>query len=176
MTAAIGVTPITASVSKRTDAPYRSGPSKVWLKAKNPASEAVRREREEEWRYRPADGHQMHELGSIDVMRLDQSLGRSRHVACASSCIPVKQSENSRGKLPKQNSIFYASGKSKHQYLYRSLTRTSRSEAYAELNSKLAKLERYERRALSRRKRALRAINSCGRPIATKQTPSDNHD
>jgi ATP-dependent DNA ligase len=37
-------------VSKRTDAPYRSGLSKVWLKSKNPASEAVRREREEEWR------------------------------------------------------------------------------------------------------------------------------
>ncbi len=37
-------------VSKRTDAPYRSGPSKVWLKSKNPASEAVRREREEKWR------------------------------------------------------------------------------------------------------------------------------
>jgi ATP-dependent DNA ligase len=37
-------------VSKRTDAPYRSGPSKMWLKSKNPASEAVRREREEEWR------------------------------------------------------------------------------------------------------------------------------
>jgi len=36
-------------VSKRTDAPYRGGPSKVWLKSKNPASEAVRREREEEW-------------------------------------------------------------------------------------------------------------------------------
>ena len=36
-------------VSKRTDAPYRSGPSKAWLKTKNPASEAVRREREEEW-------------------------------------------------------------------------------------------------------------------------------
>ena len=35
-------------VSKRTDAPYRSGPSKVWLKSKNPLSEAVRREREEE--------------------------------------------------------------------------------------------------------------------------------
>jgi bifunctional non-homologous end joining protein LigD len=31
-------------VSKRTDAPYRSGPSMVWLKSKNPASEAVRRE------------------------------------------------------------------------------------------------------------------------------------
>jgi ATP-dependent DNA ligase len=37
-------------VSKRTDALYRSGPSMVWLKSKNPASEAVRREREEEWR------------------------------------------------------------------------------------------------------------------------------
>src|SRR5258708_5787424 len=32
------------------DAPYRSGRSRAWLKAKNPASEAVRREREEEWR------------------------------------------------------------------------------------------------------------------------------
>jgi len=30
---------------------YRSGPSKTWLKSKNPASEAVRREGEEEWRY-----------------------------------------------------------------------------------------------------------------------------
>jgi bifunctional non-homologous end joining protein LigD len=28
-------------VSKRTDAPYRSGPSKTWVKAKNPASDAV---------------------------------------------------------------------------------------------------------------------------------------
>jgi ATP-dependent DNA ligase len=37
-------------VSKRVDAPYRSGPSRPWLKSKNPASEAVRREREEEWR------------------------------------------------------------------------------------------------------------------------------
>jgi bifunctional non-homologous end joining protein LigD len=36
-------------VSKRVDAPYRSGPSKTWLKSKNPNSEAVRREREEEW-------------------------------------------------------------------------------------------------------------------------------
>jgi ATP-dependent DNA ligase len=36
------------TVSKRTDAPYRSGPSKV--KWKNPTSEAMRREREEEWR------------------------------------------------------------------------------------------------------------------------------
>jgi bifunctional non-homologous end joining protein LigD len=37
-------------VSKRTDAPYRSGPSKVWVKSKNPESDAVRREREEIWR------------------------------------------------------------------------------------------------------------------------------
>ena len=36
-------------VSKRLDAPYRSGPSKVWLKSKNPLSEAVRREHEEDW-------------------------------------------------------------------------------------------------------------------------------
>ena len=37
-------------VSKRIDAPYRSGPSNTWLKSKNPESAAVRREREEEWR------------------------------------------------------------------------------------------------------------------------------
>jgi len=37
-------------VSKRTDAPNRSGPSKAWLKSKNPAGNAVRREREAEWR------------------------------------------------------------------------------------------------------------------------------
>jgi ATP-dependent DNA ligase len=37
-------------VSKRVDSRYHSGPSKTWLKSKNPASEAVRREREEEWR------------------------------------------------------------------------------------------------------------------------------
>ena len=36
-------------VSKRLDSPYRSGPSKVWLKSKNPASETVRREGEEDW-------------------------------------------------------------------------------------------------------------------------------
>jgi bifunctional non-homologous end joining protein LigD len=36
-------------VSKRIDSPYRSGLSKVWLKAKNPQCEAVRREREEDW-------------------------------------------------------------------------------------------------------------------------------
>jgi len=34
-------------VSKRTDAPYRSGRSRTWLKSKNPASAAVRRGRQE---------------------------------------------------------------------------------------------------------------------------------
>ena len=37
-------------VSKRVDSPYRSGPSKTWLKSKNPASAAVRRESSEKWR------------------------------------------------------------------------------------------------------------------------------
>ena len=37
-------------VSKRTDAPYRSGRSKMWVKAKNPESAAMRRECEEKWR------------------------------------------------------------------------------------------------------------------------------
>ena len=37
-------------VSKRVDARYHSGMSTTWLKSKNPNSEAVRREREEEWR------------------------------------------------------------------------------------------------------------------------------
>jgi bifunctional non-homologous end joining protein LigD len=37
-------------VSKHVDSFYRSGPSKMWVKTKNPASEAVRREHEEEWR------------------------------------------------------------------------------------------------------------------------------
>ena len=36
-------------VSKRKDSPYRSGRSPDWLKMKNPACEAVRREAEEDW-------------------------------------------------------------------------------------------------------------------------------
>jgi len=36
-------------VSKRKDSRYTSGRSMDWLKSKNPASEAVRREREEDW-------------------------------------------------------------------------------------------------------------------------------
>jgi ATP-dependent DNA ligase len=36
-------------VSKHVDSFYRSGPSKMWVKSKNPLSEAVRRETEEDW-------------------------------------------------------------------------------------------------------------------------------
>jgi len=36
-------------VSKRKGSPYRSGRSPEWLKSKNPACEAVRREEEEDW-------------------------------------------------------------------------------------------------------------------------------
>jgi bifunctional non-homologous end joining protein LigD len=36
-------------VSKRKDSPYKSGRSPHWLKMKNPACEAVRREDEEDW-------------------------------------------------------------------------------------------------------------------------------
>ena len=36
-------------VSKRKGSPYRSGRSKDWLKMKNPACEAVKREAEEDW-------------------------------------------------------------------------------------------------------------------------------
>ena len=37
-------------VSKRLGSPYRAGRSAHWLKVKNPAAPAVRREAEEEWR------------------------------------------------------------------------------------------------------------------------------
>jgi bifunctional non-homologous end joining protein LigD len=36
-------------VSKRVDGTYRSGPSRVWIKVRNPASMAVQRERSEIW-------------------------------------------------------------------------------------------------------------------------------
>jgi hypothetical protein len=36
-------------VSKRVDAPYRSGPHAAWVKVRNPASIAVQRERSENW-------------------------------------------------------------------------------------------------------------------------------
>ena len=36
-------------VSKHKDSTYRSGRSPDWLKSKNPACEAVRREAEEDW-------------------------------------------------------------------------------------------------------------------------------
>jgi bifunctional non-homologous end joining protein LigD len=39
----------TTLVSKRKDSPYRSGRSPDWLKSKNPAAPAVKREIEEDW-------------------------------------------------------------------------------------------------------------------------------
>jgi ATP-dependent DNA ligase len=36
-------------VSKRVDAPYRSGPLPAWIKVRNPASIAVQWERSENW-------------------------------------------------------------------------------------------------------------------------------
>jgi bifunctional non-homologous end joining protein LigD len=36
-------------VSKRLGSPYRSGRSRHWVKSKNPAAPAVKREAEEEW-------------------------------------------------------------------------------------------------------------------------------
>jgi len=40
-------------VSKRLGSSYRSGRSKDWLKFKNPAAPAVKREAEEDWNRRP---------------------------------------------------------------------------------------------------------------------------
>ena len=37
-------------VSKRRESPYRSGHSPAWLKMKNPAAPAVKREADEDWR------------------------------------------------------------------------------------------------------------------------------
>jgi bifunctional non-homologous end joining protein LigD len=43
-------------VSKRLGSPYRSGRAKDWLKFKNPAAPAVRREAEEEWGHQGSEG------------------------------------------------------------------------------------------------------------------------
>jgi bifunctional non-homologous end joining protein LigD len=40
-------------VSKRIDSAYHSGPCRVWIKVRNPASIAVQRERSELWDRRP---------------------------------------------------------------------------------------------------------------------------
>ena len=51
-------------------------------------------------------GHQMHKLGSIDVMRLDRTLGQSRPVACASSCMSMRTSLEEGIKLHRLARIF----------------------------------------------------------------------
>jgi hypothetical protein len=62
----------------------------------------VRREREEEWRLVIS----CNELGSIDVMRLDQTLSQSRHVACASGCLSLRTSLEEGIKLHRFAGIF----------------------------------------------------------------------
>jgi hypothetical protein len=47
----------------------------------------------------------MHELGSIDVMRLDQTLGQS-HVACTSGCMSMRTSLEEGIKLHRFAGIF----------------------------------------------------------------------
>jgi ATP-dependent DNA ligase len=42
-------------VSKKVDGTYRSGPCRVWIKVRNPASIAVQRERSEIWNRRAPD-------------------------------------------------------------------------------------------------------------------------
>jgi hypothetical protein len=41
--------PAKAADEKRLGSPYRSGRSRHWVKSKNPAAPAVKREAEEEW-------------------------------------------------------------------------------------------------------------------------------
>ena len=48
----------------------------------------------------------MHELGSIDVMRLDQTLAQSRHVACASTYMSMRTSLEEGIKLHRFAGIF----------------------------------------------------------------------
>ena len=48
----------------------------------------------------------MIELGSIDVMRLDRTLGQSRPVACASSCMSMRTSLEEGIKLHRLARIF----------------------------------------------------------------------
>jgi bifunctional non-homologous end joining protein LigD len=43
-------------VSKKIDGMYRSGPCRVWIKVRNPASVAVERERSENWNRRASGG------------------------------------------------------------------------------------------------------------------------
>jgi bifunctional non-homologous end joining protein LigD len=64
-------------VSKKVDGTYRSGPSRVWIKVRNPASIAVQRERSEMWNGRasgsaPSMTRRRGDPTSADVGRPDQ--------------------------------------------------------------------------------------------------------
>jgi ATP-dependent DNA ligase len=50
-------------VSKRKDSTYRSGRSPDWLKMKNPAAPAVKREEEEDWGTRNSTRRQSRWIG-----------------------------------------------------------------------------------------------------------------
>jgi bifunctional non-homologous end joining protein LigD len=64
-------------VSKKVDGTYRSGPCRVWIKVRNPASIAVQRERSEIWNRRasgsaPSMTRRRGDPTSVDVGRPDQ--------------------------------------------------------------------------------------------------------
>jgi hypothetical protein len=64
-----------------------SGPSKTRLKSKNPASEAVRREREA---LDPPTVIRCMNSAASTRCAWTGTLGQSRHVACASTCISMR--------------------------------------------------------------------------------------
>ena len=55
-------------VSKRKDSPYRSGRSPDWLKMKNPAAPAVKREAEEDWGENDGDDQEAGQLPEAATM------------------------------------------------------------------------------------------------------------
>jgi ATP-dependent DNA ligase len=59
-------------VSKRKDSPYRSGRSGDWLKCKNPACEAAKREAEEDWGRRKRKAAVMTEPRSLRQRMQDE--------------------------------------------------------------------------------------------------------
>ena len=67
-------------VSKRKDSPYRSGRSPDWLKSKNPACEAVRREAEEDWGQEFADA-----LRSASIRGAGLNLALARFIYAGSN-------------------------------------------------------------------------------------------
>jgi bifunctional non-homologous end joining protein LigD len=63
-------------VSKRVDGTYQSGPCRVWIKVRNPASIAVQRERSEIWNRRASGSGR---AGDDPPQRRNAGLARSRY-------------------------------------------------------------------------------------------------